>query len=137
MWIFQYNPETMQQSAAWAPPVKFKQSKSVAKQMVACFFSKSDYEATIPLEDRKTVNSDRYINNCLSKVFEEWCKRCPRCGTQACCSTTTMPALTLQPPLDFLAENSLNLVANPPYSPDLASCDWFLFPFIKKQLLLL
>ena len=48
-----------QQLAVWvfpgeAPPLKYKRSKSVAKQMVACFFSKSGHVATIPLEGRKT-----------------------------------------------------------------------------------
>ena len=54
-----------------APPVKIKRSKSVAKQMVACFFPKSGHVSTIPLENRKMVNSDWYINHCLPKVFEE------------------------------------------------------------------
>ena len=74
-WMVQYDPETKQQLAVWvlpgeAPPVKFKRPKSVAKQMVACFFSKYGQVATIPLEGRKTVNSDWCINHCLLKVFE-------------------------------------------------------------------
>ncbi len=28
----------------------------------------------------------------------------------------------------------MNLLAHPPYSPDLAPCDYFLFPRIKKEL---
>ena len=36
--------------------------------------------------------------------------------------------------LDFLAANDVPLVTHPPYSPDLAPCDWFLFPSIKGQL---
>ena len=45
-WMSQYDPETKQQSAVWVfpgevPPVKFRLSKSVEKQMMACFFSKS------------------------------------------------------------------------------------------------
>ena len=57
MQIFQYDPKTKQQLAVWVfpgedPPVQFKRSKSVAKQMVACIFSKSGHVATIPLEDR-------------------------------------------------------------------------------------
>ena len=55
-----------------APLIKFKRSKSVAKQTVACFF-KSGCVATIPLEDWRTVNSDWYINCWLPKALEEWC----------------------------------------------------------------
>ena len=35
--------------------------------------------------------------------------------------------------LDFLAANDVQLVTHPPYSPDLAPCDWFLFPSVKRQ----
>ena len=36
--------------------------------------------------------------------------------------------------LDFLAANDIQLVTRPPYSPDLAPCDWFLFHSVKWQL---
>ena len=36
--------------------------------------------------------------------------------------------------LDCLAANDVQLATHPPYSHDLAPCDWFLFPFIKSQL---
>ena len=35
--------------------------------------------------------------------------------------------------LDFLAANDVQLVTHP-YSLDLAPCDWFLFPSVKRQL---
>ena len=36
--------------------------------------------------------------------------------------------------LDFLAASDVHLVIHPPYSPDLAPSDWFLFPSVKRQL---
>ena len=62
-WVFQYDPETKQQSAVWVfpdenTPVTFKRNRSASKQMVACFFAKIGHFATIPLEDRKTVTAD-------------------------------------------------------------------------------
>ena len=84
-WAYQYDPETKQQSAMWVfleenPPVKFKRNRSASKQMIACFSAKFDQAATIPLEDRKTVTADWYVNHCLPKVFQVWCKRRPRTG---------------------------------------------------------
>ena len=35
---------------------------------------------------------------------------------------------------EFLLENHVEQHQNPPYSPDLSSCDFFLFPKLKKQL---
>ena len=75
-WVFQCDPETKQQSAVRvfpveAPPVNFKQSKSIAKQFVANFFSESGCAATIPLQDWTMVNSNWCINHCWPKVLSE------------------------------------------------------------------
>jgi histone-lysine N-methyltransferase SETMAR len=35
---------------------------------------------------------------------------------------------------EFLAEKKISVVPHPPYSPDLAPCDFFLFPRIKIKL---
>ena len=62
-WVYQYDPETKQQSAVWVfpdenPPVKFKRNRSASKQMIACVFANFGHVATILLEDRKTVTAD-------------------------------------------------------------------------------
>ena len=57
------------------PPVKFKRYKSVRKQMVASFFEMGDHVATVPLEDRRTLNADWYTSIFLLKIFESWCER--------------------------------------------------------------
>ena len=36
--------------------------------------------------------------------------------------------------MDFFAENSIQLVTHPPYSPDLAPCGFFLFPTVKEKI---
>ena len=78
-WVYQYVPETKQQSAVWAfpdenPSVKFNRNKSASKQMIACFFANFGHVATMPLEDRKTVTADWYVNHSLPKIFQAWCK---------------------------------------------------------------
>ena len=35
---------------------------------------------------------------------------------------------------EFWAKKNITLVPKPPYSPDLSSCDYFLFPILKKHL---
>ena len=140
-WVYQYDPKTKQQSEVLVfpdeyPPVKFKRNRSAPIQMVACFFAKFGHVATILLEDRKTVTADWYVNHCFAKVFQAWCKRRPRTGVRGLllhhdnASAHTAAAVTL----DFLAANDVQLVTHPPDSPDLAPCDWFLFPSIKRQL---
>ena len=73
-WVYQYGPETKQQSEVWVsldenPPVKLKRNRSAFKQMIVCFFVKFGHVATMPLEDKKTVTADYCVNHCLPKVF--------------------------------------------------------------------
>ena len=37
---------------------------------------------------------------------------------------------------EFLAKHETKVIAQPPYSPDLAPCDFFLFPKLKYPFLL-
>ena len=103
--------------------------------MIACFFAKFGHVATIPLEDRKTVTADWYVNHCLPKVFQVWCKRRTRTGVCGLLlHRDNASAHTAAVTLDFLAAGNIHLVTHQPYSPDLAPCDWFLFPSVKRQL---
>ena len=43
-------------------------------------------------------------------------------------------AHTANATVDFLQANSVRPLTHPPYSPDLAPCDFFLFPTVKKNL---
>lgn len=139
-WVYQYDPETKQQSSVWMfpddqIPVKFTKSRSTGKQMVATFMSKSGHVATIPLQDRRTVTADWYVHQCLPQVLEEWNRRRPGTGTRRLMlHHDNAPAHAAFATIDFLATERVQLLSHPPYSPDLAPCDFFLFPFVKKQL---
>ena len=114
------------------PPVKFKRNRSDSKQMIACFFAKFGHVATTPIEDRKTVTADWYVNHCLTKIFQAWCKRCSRmCIRGLLLHRESASADTAAVTLDFLVANDFQLVTYPPYSPDLAPCNRFLFPSVK------
>ena len=149
-WVYQYDPKAKQQSAVWVfpdenPPVKFKRNRSASKQMIACFFAskqmiacffaKISHVGTIPLEDRKAVTADWYVNHCFPKIIQAWCKRRTRTGVRdLLLNHDNASALTAAVTLDFLAASDVQLVTQSPYSPDLAPCDWCLVPSIKRQL---
>ena len=68
-WICAYEPETKQQSNVWIfepepNPTKVVCGKITSDQ-VACFFWKTGHLATVPLENRRTVNSEWYTTICL------------------------------------------------------------------------
>ena len=128
-WIYQYDPERKRQSSICVfpgdPPVKLRRDRSVGKKMVAI----------VPLEERRTFNADWYINNCLPKAFEAWSSRRPKADIRGLLlHHDNASAHTAAKTLDFLAENSVQLVSHPPYSPDLAPCDFFRFLTIKEKI---
>lgn len=86
-WIYQFDPETKQQSTIWIfpderAPTKTKRSRSIGKKMVCSFFSASGHVATVALEDQRTVTAHWYTTVCLPKVFESIQKRRPKRGVR-------------------------------------------------------
>ena len=134
-WVYQYDPEMNQQSAVWIFPDENPPMKFAPKQMIVCLFAKFGHVATISLEDRRTITADCYVNHCFLKVFQAGCKRRPRTGVYGLLlHHDNASAHTAAVTLDFLVANDVQLVTHPPSSPDLAPCDWFWFPFVKRQL---
>jgi len=59
---------------------------------------------------------------------------CQRLRTLGCCITTRLPVTLPSSVNEFLAKNDISVVLQPPYSPDLSPCDFFLFPKLKFHL---
>ena len=115
--------------------MKFERNRCASKQMIACFFAKFGHVATIPHEDRKTVTADWYVNHCVPKIFQARYTRRPRTGFRGLLLHHDNASVhTAAVTLDFVAANDFQLVIRPPYSPDLAPCDWILFYYVKWQL---
>lgn len=103
--------------------------------MIAVFFRRSGPVAVIPLEDRKTVTSEWYSEVCLPKAFGELSSERPRSGVRGILfHQDNAPAHTAARTVDYLATSGVQILPHPPYSPDLAPCDFFLFPTVKKML---
>ena len=137
-WIYQFDPETKRQSSIWIfpgenPPRKFRRSRSVGKRMVASFFSKTGHVATIQVEDRRTVNAKWYVNRCIPQVLYVWRNKRPRTGLRELLwhhDNAHTAALTI----DFLSENSIQLMTHQPYSPDWHLVTSFSFQQWKKKI---
>ena len=84
---------------------------------------------------RHTAHSHWYIEHCLPKVLDAVMAHHPR--THFCCLLLhhdNAPAHRANQTKDFLAENQVQELLHPPYSPNLAPCDFFMFPQVKSQL---
>ena len=146
-WIYSFDPESKQQSAQWTPvgapgPLKFRRERSVSKQMVAVFVTKTGPLATIPLVQQRTVTGEWYKNECLPKVLQAAANRQrshPRTRAQTNAQTVLLhhdnaPAHRSQVVENFLTEERIQQLGHPPYSPDLAPCDFFVFPNVKRMM---
>lgn len=135
-WIYEYEPERKCQSTVWVfqfenAPTKILQTRSVGKKMVACFFRKTGHIATVPLEDRRTVNSEWYTTICLPEIFGEIRKTNP--NKQIVLHHDNASSHKSKQTSDYLYRENIKLMGHPPYSPDLVPNDFFLIPHVKEK----
>ena len=99
--------------------------------MIACFFGKTGYVAVVPLEQRRTVNSEWYTIICLPVVVQEIRKtnRRRKITLQHDNASSHTSAQTTA----FLSTQNIDLMSHSPYRPDLAPNDFFLFPYRVKN----
>ena len=139
-WVYCFHPETKQQSQQWIPigqrpPQKFLRSRTVAKQMIAMFVRRAGHVATITLVTQSTVTSAWYTTECLPRVLAAVAERRPQTRHRGLLlhhdNAAAHRAAATQ---DFLNGERIQQLDHPPYSPDLAPCDFFVFLFVKSKL---
>ena len=114
------------------PPRKKKarMSKSKFKAMMIVFF---DIRGVIYIDwvpEGQTVKQV-YYKNVLTNLRERVRRRRPDMWKNASWILHHDNALSVK---RYLAKNNIPVMEHPPYSPDLAPCDFFLFPKIKSEL---
>jgi hypothetical protein len=137
-WIFEYDPDTKRRSSEWhtsnSPrPKKGRMSKSKIKTMLICFF---DIQGIV---HKEFVPQGQAVNkHCYREILEWPRKRFHRVRPQI--EDTWMlhhdnaPCHTAISVNEFLAKRGISVVLQPPYSPDLSRCEFFLFPKLKFHL---
>ena len=139
-WIYAYDPETTDQSSEYrakgeARPKRPRQSRSKIKVMLTVFF---DFRGVVHYEflpPSQTVNKEYYLS-VMRRLREAIRKKRPDLWKDNSWflhhdNAPSHTALILR---DFFAKNATNIVPQPPYSPDLAPCDFWLFPKLKRPL---
>ena len=139
-WIYCYDPETKRQSSQWkhacSPrPKKARQTKSTHKLLMIPFFDSTGmiYMHWVPTE--QTVNKEYYV-----EVLREFRKRFLRKrpalfkSGQWHFQQDNTPVYNSILITDYLTKMGIKTVPQPPYSPDLAPCDFWLFPKLKEKL---
>lgn len=137
-WIFQYDPETKRQSAEWhtqtSPrPKKARMSKSKIKTMLIVFFDRRGivHKEFVPPE--KTVNGAFY-SEVLTRLRNRITRARPALAKSWKLHHDNAPCHGAIVVRQLLAKFGVATLPHPPYSPDLAPPDFFLFPRIKREL---
>jgi len=139
MCVFTYDPETKRQSMQWKSTLspgskKARMSRSKFTDMLIVFF---DIQGTVMAEwvpSGQTVNQQYYIK-VLTKLHECVRRKRPELWRNRwILHQDNAPAHNALSVKQFLANKNITVLEHPPYSPDLAPCDFCLFPKIKSVL---
>ena len=139
-WVYRYDPETKQMSSQWSTsssprPNKARQVKSHIKTMLIAFF---DIDGLIHHEFVPTgqkVNKEFY-KTVLQHLRDAVRRHCPEKWRSSnwILHHDNTPAHRAVTTNEFLAKHKIPSLPQPPYSLDLAPCDFFLFPQLKKTM---
>jgi [histone H3]-lysine36 N-dimethyltransferase SETMAR len=139
-WVHHYDPESKQESCVWkhksSPrPQKAKVCRSAGKVMHLVFF---DYQGIIYdhcIPRGQTVTGNYYSTVLKDKLMPKMKKKRPDLVDNGwLLHHDNAPAHRSRVCQEILDEIGVELLVHPPYSPDLAPCDFFLFPELKKYL---
>lgn len=134
-WCFQYDPETKRQSAEWrrpdeGNPSKLQRQKSKIKTMLLCFYdSKGIIHKEFMPPGQKSVNGV-YYKAVMKRLLDRIRRVRPEYREPGSWRLLhdNAPAHTCAVVADYLAFRQVTTLYHSPYSPDLAPCDFFLFP---------
>ncbi|QQP41991.1 Putative DD34D transposase [Caligus rogercresseyi] len=138
-WIHHYTPESKRQSAEWcvdgeSRPKRPKIQMSARKVMASVFWDCRGIIFIDFLEHGKTINSDYYIGLMDRLKAEIAVKRLHLKKKKVLFHQDNAPCHKSLKTTAKLIELGFELLPHPPYSPDLAPSDYWLFAELKKVL---
>ena len=133
--LYHYDPETKQQSVEWrhsgSPrPKIFRVQKSAGKVHTSIFWDQDGILLIDYLPKSQTIKAE-YYSSLLVQLKDILKEKRRGSSPRGSCSCTAHWALATQKTMAYLGFQCLD---NPPYSPDLASSDYHLFPGLRKKL---
>ncbi|KAJ4449971.1 hypothetical protein ANN_01378 [Periplaneta americana] len=139
-WVYGYDPETKRQSSQWKHPEsprpkKARQVRSKIKVMLTVFFDVRGIVHHEYAPEGQTVTKE-YYHDVLRRLRDAVRHKRPDMWTAKNWHLhhDNAPAHSSQLIHTFLAKHGITTVRQPPYSPDLAPCDFWLFPKLKTPL---
>lgn len=138
-WVHHYEPESKQESMQWhkkgtPPPKKFKVSQSAGKIMATVFWD-TEGILLIDYKDRGVTITGQYYASLLDRLKEAIKeKRRGKLSKGVLLLHDNAPVHTCHVATAAIHRCGFEKLNHPPYSPDLAPSDYYLFPKMKKEL---
>ena len=145
-WLYCFDPETKMRSSQWHPkgserPVKLLRGRTASKKVMMTLFFNTEGPVLIHfLEQGSTVTADEYCV-VLAKLRENIRRKRPGMWEKKedgyrkfMVHQDNATPHTASISLATFGENSVEMLAHPAYSPDLAPCDFCIFPNLKDEL---
>jgi histone-lysine N-methyltransferase SETMAR len=139
-WIYHRSIGSKQSNMAWctedqAPATVVRRSQYDHKNMFVIFFRTTGPELIHMVEGGNSITGDYYKNNCLKYLFNNIKRKRPKSGLHG----IKLHHDNARPHQSndiktYLHEQGVSVIRHPPYSPDLAPADFWLFGYLKRQL---
>lgn len=138
-WVHHSTPETKQQSMAWTPPgekapQKAKRGLSAGKIMATVFWDAKGVLLVEYLPRGQTINAERYSETLLKLKTRIKRKRPGLLTDQVLLMHDNARPHSAATTQTLLQKFKWDIFPHPPYSPDLAPSDFYLFPKLKSHL---
>lgn len=139
-WVHFFEPRRKIDNKVWVTkhgrrPVIAKRKMSAKKVMLAVFFDINGPVIQVAVPKGRTVTGLFYKRKVLGKLRKYFAKRRPKTGLKGVhLLHDNAPAHASKVVTDILEKEKVKVLPHPPYSPDLAPADFFLFPRLKRWL---
>ena len=139
-WISYFTMKDKSSNMVWLTddeprPEVLKASFRSRKRMFTIFFNTQGVVAVDILPEKSTITAKYYTNVILPQVLKNRAETArTRSGSRMLLHHDNCSSHTSTTTVSFLEDNRIQLLPHPAYSPDLAPCDFWLFPKLKKAI---
>ena len=136
-WIHHFTPESNQQSvegtAAGESHLKWPKTQTSASRVLASLFWDTQGSLFIDYLEKRTINS-KFYTALLVRLKKEITKKRPQMKKKVLFHQDNPPCHKMIATMAKLHELRFELLHHPPYSPNLAPSDYWLFVDLKRML---
>ena len=116
------------------PPEKEKKMKTDKKMMLTVFWNPEGFLIVDVLPHGQKFNSEYFINNILQPIYEQLSSRAEELGKTITLHFDNAKVHTSRKVQEYMESHNMKKAAQPPYSPDIAPSDFYLFGYLKEVL---